>query len=89
MNRLIIPDYFNWICRIGDLESVRCEVEHNKDVIKNNQFAIKLAAEYGHLEIVKLLVENGADIRVNGDICLKWAEYNGHTDVVEFLKSKL
>ena len=48
------------------------------DLHKNNEFALRLAAEKNHLNIVKYLVEDGSDIHVQDDYVFQCAIYNNN-----------
>ena len=69
----------------GDAEEVKFLLELGADVHKDDDYAVRLASEYGRVEVVQLLIAAGADVRRYGDYALRSAVENGHDEVVKIL----
>ena len=80
-----------WQCaKEGDLQGVKYLVEQcGVNVRAYNEYALRVACEFGHLEVVRYLVEvGGADVHTGDDWALRLARWMGHSELVEYLESK-
>jgi ankyrin repeat protein len=60
------------------------------DPATGNNFAIKMASEYGHLEVVKLLLEDRrADPAAESNDAVGSASREGHLEVVKLLLKEI
>ena len=70
-----------------DAEVINELIKEGADVHARDDYALRLASEYGHLETAKFLIENGADVHARDDEALRWASERGHLEVIKYLKS--
>jgi ankyrin repeat protein len=74
--------------RNGRLEVVEYVVSLGHDIRKQDDCALRIAAEFGRLEIIKYLESLGSDIKCNNSEALLWAAKNGHFETLEYLVEK-
>lgn len=55
------------------------------DITRDNNFAVRKAAQLGFLPIVQWLAQNGADIRADDDYAFRQACANGHLETAQWL----
>lgn len=78
-------DALCWACYYGDLEVVKCLVEHEADIHVGNDEPLCIACRRCNTEVVKYLVQKGANVRAQGDKPLIHAISNMDYDLVVFL----
>lgn len=74
-------------CRKGDLATVR-DLSSHKDIDTHdqNEYALRLAVEYGHLDIARYLIsECDADVHVDDEIILRNAVGDGNLQTIKYL----
>jgi len=64
---------------------VKDAIAAGADVHARDDYALRLASNYGHVEVVQLLLDAGADVHAENDLALRWASGNGHAEVVKLL----
>lgn len=77
-------------CRYGYLSSVeRLLKKYRINIRSHNNYAFRIACEYGHLHVVKYLyaLDNNICVSDMGEYAYEAACHNGHLDVVKYLIS--
>lgn len=69
----------------GDIWLIKQLLEAGADVHAQNDYALRLASEYGHTEVLELLLEAGANVHADNDQALRVAAYGGHTEIIRLL----
>jgi ankyrin repeat protein len=69
----------------GELALVISSLKKGADIHSQDDYAFRIASQFGNLEVAKYLLENGADIHARDDYALKTTSYNGDLETVKFL----
>ena len=69
----------------GNIDHIKLLLINGTNIHKQNETALRLAAQNGHRDVVELLLNYGADIHAENDDALRRAECNNHKDVVKLL----
>ena len=80
LNRMLVLT-----CDVGRLEVAQFLVSMGASVSCEENYCIRVAAEYGFVEVVRFLCESGADFRVDDNIPIARASANNHLEVVRYL----
>jgi hypothetical protein len=80
LNRMLVLT-----CGVGRLEVAQFLVSIGASVSCEENYPLRLAAEYGFVEVVRFLCEAGADFRVDDNIPIVRAIENNHLEVVRYL----
>ena len=78
-------DVFQRVSRYGDLNMVKCLINHGANIHAFNEEAVRNASQEGNLHVVECLISHGAYIHAYDDFALRYASARGHLDVVECL----
>ena len=57
--------------------AIKILIENGANITINNNFAIRIASNYGKLQIVKLLIQNGVDITADDNYSVRYTSKGG------------
>lgn len=91
--KLGMSDFSELVCAAiwGNLNNFACLMQHNKDLIQLNDFAVfSFAAAYGHRHLLQYLAEQMPDrlqemIVAKNFAAFRWAAENGHFHILKYL----